>query len=215
MVTEKVTEEQRLWLVQLRHRGAGQTQAKVIRYLAQDLPAPALSAVNALTSYSRRSYCFGLMEGKWSDFTELLYLSTEHLRGANDCLRYHGLCNGSLNDSLKSADKDICYFPSGQTASSSSSSSSCVLVSCVSEFKVTSLMSCMTYRPLKPEQETPFCSRNWLLLATGNSLTELLEWERTSLQGASQSSYAIFDSMTAFDTWSGWIGALMMTLFRH
>ncbi len=60
MVTEKVTEEQRLWLVQLRHRWAGQTQAKVIRYLAQDLPAPALSAVNALTSYSCRSYCFGL-----------------------------------------------------------------------------------------------------------------------------------------------------------
>ncbi len=60
MVTEKVTEEQRLWLVQLRHRWAGQTLAKVIRYLAQDLPAPALSAVNALTSYSCRSYCFGL-----------------------------------------------------------------------------------------------------------------------------------------------------------
>ncbi len=60
MVTEKVTEERRLWLVQLRHRWAGQTLAKVIRYLAQDLPAPALSAVNALTSYSCRSYCFGL-----------------------------------------------------------------------------------------------------------------------------------------------------------
>ncbi len=73
-------------------------------------------------------------------------------------------------------------------------------------------LSCpvMTYRPFKPEQETPFCSRSWLLLATGNSCIELLEWERTSLQGASQSSYVIFDSMTAFDMWSGWIGALMI-----
>jgi len=144
MVTEKVTEEQRLWLVKLRNRWDGHTQAKGIRYLAQDLPAPALSAINALTSYSHWIYCFRLVKGKWSDFAELLYLSTEHLRGANDCLRYHSLCNGSLNDSLESADKDICYFTSGQTASSSSSS---VLVPCVSEFKVTSLMSCYDISP--------------------------------------------------------------------
>lgn len=69
-------------------------------------------------------------------------------------------------------------------------------------------LSCpvMTYRSLKPEQETPFCSRNWLLLATGNSCIELLEWERTILQSASQSSYAIF----AYVMWSGWIGALLI-----
>lgn len=105
---------------------------------------PPSPCINTLTSYSRRSYCFGLAKGKWSDLAELLYLSAEHLRGANDCLRYHSLCNGSLNDSLESADKDICYFTSGQTASSSSSS---VLVPCVSEFKVTSLMSCYDISP--------------------------------------------------------------------
>lgn len=73
----------------------------------------------------------------WLSYFTSLYLGTEHLRAANDWLRYHGLCNGGLNDSLKSADKDICYFSSGQTASSS----------CVSEFKVTSLMSCYDISP--------------------------------------------------------------------
>lgn len=124
-------------MVQLRHGRAGRTRAKVIHY-----PTP--PDLQPLSSYSRWSYGCALAKD------ELLYLSAEHLRGADDCLRDHSLCNGSLNDRLESADKDICYCTSGQTASSSS-----VLVPCVSEFKVTSLMSCYDTSPPEARAGNP------------------------------------------------------------
>lgn len=67
-------------------------------------------------------------------------------------------------------------------------------------------LSCpvMTYRPLKPEQESPFCSCHWLLFATGNFWRAQVYWR------SSQLNNGIFDCMTAFDEWSGWIGVLML-----